>query len=78
MTTGLYISGQITPTYTPLQRGRVATAKKKKAWVAMIRCFNPAVCFSASKTDTNTRTLERAGFWVISLRIKKLCSRYMG
>ena len=30
MTTGLYTFGLITPTYTPLQRGRVAVAKKKK------------------------------------------------
>ena len=36
MTAGLYISGLITPVYTPLQRGRVAVAKKKKKGLGQV------------------------------------------
>jgi hypothetical protein len=75
MTAGFYISGLITPTYTPLRRGRVAMAKKKRmAWVAVVRCFYQTVGFSVYNPDTNTRTLERAVLRAIGLWIKRLFS----
>lgn len=55
------IVGLMTPTDTPLQRGRVMVLEKK-ARVAVIRCFSPAVRFLHSHNpDTNASVAENLG-----------------
>jgi hypothetical protein len=74
MTAGFYISGLITPTYTPLRRGRVAMAKKKRMGrVAVVRCFYQTVGFSVYTTQIriHVRSNEQCSR-VIGLRIKRL------
>jgi hypothetical protein len=74
MTAGFYISGLITPTYTPLRRGRVAMAKKKKDGSGGCGqvLLSDRRFFRLHNPDTNTRTLKRAVPRVIGLRIKRL------
>lgn len=60
MTAGFYISGLITPTYTPLRHGRVAMAKKKKDGSGGCGqvLLSERRFFRLHNPDTNTRTLK--------------------
>ena len=73
MTANFYISGLITPTYTPLRRGRVAMAKKRDGSGGCGQVLlSERRFFRLHNPDTNKRTLKRAVLQVIGLWIKRL------
>ena len=73
MTANFYISGLITPTYTPLRHGRVAMAKKKKDGSGGCGqvLLSERRFFRLHDPDTNTYA-QRAVLRVIGLWIKRL------